>query len=193
MKKILFFTNNINKVREAKSFFSNSGVNVVSLENFNLEKSPLENGSTFSENAKIKSFYGYKKFNLPCFADDSGICIEALNWKPNIFSKRFLESFKNENKCFKHIIEKVKKTKKNKAFFHTSISLTLKENYHIVFEGKISGTISEKVVGKKGFGYDPIFLPDGYNYTFGQMKRADKNSLSHRSVAINKLVNFLIN
>ena len=191
MKKILFFSNNASKIKEITNLFKNTKINVFSPKEFNLEIEPDESGNSFADNAKIKSSFGYEKIKLPCFADDSGICVEALNWKPGIFSRGFLESFGNNKDCFKFIIKKVLESGKNKAYFQTSICLTLKKNYHIVFEGRINGKISNKILGKKGFGFDPIFIPDKQNKTFGQMKGHEKNLLSHRSIAINKLLGFL--
>ena len=193
MKNILFFSNNSNKFNEARKLLLNKKIKLMSPLDFNIITEPKENGLSFSENAKIKSSFGYKKIKIPCFADDSGICIEALNWKPNIYSKRFIDSFDNKTDCLQHIIKKVKKSGKNKAFFETSICYTIKENYHIVFKGRVNGTISDDILGNKGFGYDPIFIPNGFRKTFGQLKTNEKNLFSHRSIAINKFLNFLFN
>ncbi len=192
-KKILFFSNNAGKTEEIKKLFKKYKINLCSLADFNLNLEPKETGNSFADNAKIKSLFGYEKIKLPCFADDSGICIEALGWKPGVYSKRFIENFKNNDECFKYIFKKVLESRKYRAYFQTSICLTLKNNYHIVFEGKINGKISTKSIGKNGFGFDPIFTPDMYQKTFGQMKSYEKNSISHRSIAINKLLNFLAN
>ncbi len=193
MKKILFFSNNLNKIKEIKSLFKELDIKVLTPKDFNLFNEPNENGSSFAENAKIKSSFGYENIKLPCFADDSGICIEALEWKPNIFSRRYIDSFESHNACFKNIIKEVKNTKKIKAYFKTSICLTLNVNYHIVFEGQINGRISLKKLGKNGFGYDPIFIPEGYVKTFAEMNNKEKNLISHRNIAIRKLSNFLSN
>ncbi len=191
MKKILFFSKNNSKIKEVKKIFKRSSINFFSLVDFDLTKTPKENGSSFAENAKIKSLYGFSKTQVPCFADDSGICIEALNWKPNIKSKRFIESFKNNDDCFRYIIDRVLKTGKERANFQTAICYTIKKNHHIVFSGMVAGKISKRVRGKKNFGYDPIFIPDGFSKTFGEMNMLEKNIFSHRSIAINKLINFL--
>ncbi len=193
MKNILFFSNNSNKFNEVGKLLLNKKIKLMSPLDFNIITEPKENGLSFSENAKIKSSFGYKKIKIPCFADDSGICIEALNWKPNIYSKRFIDSFDNKTDCLQHIIKKVKKSGKNKAFFETSICYTIKENYHIVFKGRVDGTISDDILGNKGFGYDPIFIPNGFTKTFGQLKTNEKNLISHRSIALNKFLNFLFN
>ena len=193
MKKILFFSGNKEKIKEVRRLFEKINFEVVSLNNFDSIAEPNENGKSFSENAKIKSLYGFQKMKIPCFADDSGICIEALNYKPNILSKRFINKFKSRKECLNFIIDKVSLTKKKRAYFKSSICYTLNTNYHIVFEGTVHGTISRKILGKNGFGYDPIFVPNGYSKTFAEITMKEKNYLSHRSVAINKFINFLSN
>ena len=193
MKKILFFSNNNGKIKEVQNLFESLSIEILSPKDFNQRNEPKENGNSFAENAKIKSSFGYKELNIPCFADDSGISIEALRWKPNIYSKRFIESFKNSAECFDYIINKTKTSGKFSAYFKTSICLTLKDNYHIVFEGKIKGSISKTAKGEMGFGYDPIFIPEGYSKTFGEITNKEKNHISHRSIAIKKLFNFLSN
>ena len=130
---------------------------------------------------------------IPCFADDSGICIKALNYKPGIFSKRYLNNFKSNKDCFNKIISQVEKSGEQAAFFKTSISLTIKLGITVCFEGVVRGKISNKVCGKNGFGYDPIFIPNGYSKTFAEMDIKTKNLISHRSIAMKKLVNFLTN
>tara|TARA_B100000674_G_C37534913_1_gene775600 strand:+ start:145 stop:726 length:582 start_codon:yes stop_codon:yes gene_type:complete len=191
--QLLFFSNNFSKIKELKIFFKNSKLEIYSPSDYGINKEPKENGKSFAENAKIKSSYGYNKIKIPCFADDSGICIEALNWKPAIYSKRFIDKFNNSYDCFNYIINKTLETGKRGAYFQTSISFTFKHDYHIIFEGKVYGHISTKILGKNGFGYDPIFIPNGYNKTFAQMNNKNKNLISHRSIAANKLQNFLFN
>ena len=156
-------------------------------------KEPNENGLSFAENAKIKSFFGFKNFDIPCFADDSGICVEAIKNKPGIKSKRFLDKFATNRRAFEYIISNVIKTKNDKAFFKTAICLSIKDNHHIIFEGKISGRISIKPKGLNGFGYDPIFIPDGYEKTFAEMSIKEKNTISHRKIALMKMESFLFN
>ena len=127
---------------------------------------------------------------MPCFADDSGFCVEALKNDPGVKSKRFLEKFSNNKKAFDYIISNVIKKQNNKAFFVTAISLTLKENHHIIFLGKIYGTVSLEPKGSNGFGYDPIFVPENSIKTFAEMKLEEKNKISHRKIAITKLKSF---
>ena len=191
MKDILFFSHNQKKIVEVKQIFKDSKIKVYDLNAFEKTKDPKETGATFSSNAKIKSKYGQNLFNMPCFADDSGFCVEALKKNPGVKSKRFLEKFSNNKAAFEYIISNVVKKKNNKAFFITAISLTLKENHHIIFIGKISGTVSLEPKGVNGFGYDPIFIPENHIKTFAEMSLEEKNVISHRKIAITKLRSFL--
>ncbi|MDC1047221.1 RdgB/HAM1 family non-canonical purine NTP pyrophosphatase [Alphaproteobacteria bacterium] len=191
MKNILFFSHNQKKIIEVKQIFKNNKTKVYDLNSFEKIKEPKEIGATFSSNAKIKSKYGQELFNMPCFADDSGFCVEALKNNPGVKSKRFLEKYSNNKKAFEYIISNVVKNKNNKAFFVTAISLTLKENHHIIFLGKINGTVSLEPKGTNGFGYDPIFIPENNVKTFAEMKLEEKNIISHRKIAITKLKSFL--
>ena len=191
MKDILFFSHNQKKIIEVKQIFKDSRIKVFDLNSFEKIKEPTETGDTFASNAKIKSKYGQKVFNIPCFADDSGFCVEALKNNPGVKSKRFLEKFSNKKKAFEYIISNVTERKNNKAFFVTAICLTLKDNHHIVFLGRINGTVSLKPKGTYGFGYDPIFVPENYTRTFAEMSLEEKNIISHRKIAITKLKSFL--
>ena len=193
MRRLLFFSNNKHKTIEIKKIFKKFNLEILSLSDLNISDEPKENGQTFEENAKIKSDYGFNKTGFPCFADDSGICIESLNWKPGVLSKSFLNNFKSDQACFKSIIRSTKKNNKQNAYFNTSISLTVKNNQNIIFNGKIDGKISERAKGKFGFGYDPIFIPNNYNKTFAELSIKEKNEVSHRSIAVTKLINFLTN
>ena len=193
MKSLLFFSNNNKKIFEVKKIFNSRKIKIHDLNEFEKIKEPNENGISFSENAKIKSSFGLKNFNIPCFADDSGLCVEALKNKPGIKSKRFLKKFNTNLSAFEYIIGKVIKSKNSRAYFKTSICLSIKKNHHIIFEGKISGRISEKPIGLNGFGYDPIFIPDGYKKTFAEMNSKEKNKISHRKIALDKMESFLFN
>ena len=193
MKRLLFFSNNTNKVIEIKKIFNKFKLELISLYDLNINEEPEESGKTFEENAKIKSDYGFNKTGIPCFADDSGICLETFNWKPGVLSKRFLNNFKNNEACFKSIIQSSKNNGKRNAYFKTSISLTIKKNQNLIFNGKIDGKISDQVKGVFGFGYDPIFIPNNYKRTLAELRTKEKNEISHRSIAVTKLINFLTN
>jgi XTP/dITP diphosphohydrolase len=191
VKKIIFFSHNNNKIKEVKKLFEETRINILTLHNFPNISKPKETGSTFEENAKIKSSYGYKTIQLPCFADDSGICIGALDDFPGIKSKRFLKKNDDHKKTFKTIINKAKELSNFHAYFQTSVSLTF-DNESIFFVGVVRGKISPEPRGKYGFHYDPIFIPEGSKKTFGEMSVKEKNKISHRALAINKLKKFLI-
>ena len=193
MRELLFFSNNKNKVIEIKKIFKEFNLKLLSLIDLNINNEPEENGKTFEENAKIKSDCGFNITGIPCFADDSGICIEALNWNPGVLSKRFLNSFKSEKVCFRSIIKSTKISRKQNAYFKTSISLTVNKNQNIIFNGKIDGKISDKAKGEFGFGYDPIFVPKYFKKTLAELSTKRKNEISHRSIAVTKLINFLSN
>ncbi len=193
MKNLLFFSHNQKKISEVEKILSHKYIRIQNLSLHKKIKEPNENGLSFAENAKIKSSYGLKKFNVPCFADDSGICIEALKNKPGIKSKRFLDSFRTNEDAFNYIISKVIKNKNDKALFKTSICLSLKKNHHIIFEGIIHGRISKSPKGLNGFGYDPIFIPNGYCKTFAEISPREKNKISHRLIALRKMGSFLFN
>ena len=193
MKSLLFFSGNQNKIIEIKKIFKIKNKKILSLNDFPKIKMPKETGRTFVDNAKIKSLYGFKKLNIPCFADDSGICISALNNKPGIHSKKFFEKFQNKKEVFKYIIKKVYSSNNTSAYFTTVICFTVKLGQYLIFEGKILGHISKIPRGKNGFGYDPLFVPIGHKKTFAEMSFKEKNTVSHRGLAINKFINFLSN
>ena len=191
MKDLIFFSNNKKKIEEIDGYFSNLSLRVLNLNHFKKITSPEETGSNFEENAKIKSQYAYSIFKKPSFADDSGISIECLNGKPGVNSKKFLQKNKNIKDTFSSIISSSKKNN-DKAFFQTSICLTLNEHTSFFFNGKIKGTISKKIRGLYGFGYDPIFIPNGCDQTFAEMTLVEKNKISHRAIALQKLKDFLL-
>jgi len=192
VREIIFFSNNENKILEISNLFLNSSIKILNLQAFRKVLSPVETGETFEENAEIKSKYGLKKFKKICFADDSGICIKALGGDPGVNSKQFLYSEKNPINTLNKIIKITKSKKIFDAFFQTTICLSITKDKKIFFTGKINGRISNIKKGFDGFGYDPIFIPNGYNKTFAEMKLAEKNLISHRSIAIKKLRDYLI-
>ena len=188
----MFFSHNQKKITEINQIFHSSKFKIQNLNSFSKVKEPRETGNTFSENAKIKSQFGYKIFNMPCFADDSGFCVEALNNQPGVKSQRFFNKFPSQKKTFQYIISNVIRKNNNNAFFVTAISLTLKKNHHIIFLGRVNGTVSITPKGEGGFGYDPIFIPENQNKTFAEMSSLQKNRISHRKIAVTKLKSFLV-
>ena len=185
MKKILIGTHNIGKFREI-SFLLNKNIKKISPNSLKI-KSPKETGNTFLANAKLKAKYFSKYVNFPVISDDSGLCIKALNGNPGIYSARLAKRHGSFFKAMKRILEKMKNKKNRSAVFICSLSYISekKKSYSVV--GKIKGTISKKIIGKRGFGYDPIFIPDKYLVTFGQMPRLKKILIDHRYIAFQKL------
>ena len=185
MKKILIGTHNIGKFREI-SFLLNKKIKKISPNSLEI-KSPKETGNTFLANAKLKAKYFSKHVNFPVISDDSGLCIKALNGNPGIYSARLAKRHGSFFKAMKRILEKMKNKKNRSAVFICSLSYISekKKSYSVV--GKIKGTISKKIIGKRGFGYDPIFIPDKYLVTFGQMPKLKKILIDHRYIAFQKL------
>ena len=192
MVKILFFSNNKNKIDEVSKLFQNSKYTLNSLNDFDKIHSPDESGKSFEENAKIKSLFGFEKFNTICFADDSGICVEAMGGDPGINSKDLLESNNDKKIILNKIILNAIKSNNHKAFFQTSICLSINKEKQFFFTGRIHGTITKEIKGVGGFGYDPIFIPSGNKKTFAEMSLQQKNIISHRSIAIKKMLDYIL-
>ena len=190
MKKIFFFSKNKDKISEIEKLFDGVKINILNCNKYNFI-APEEVGSSFKENAKIKSEFGFNFLKVPCFADDSGLCINALNNFPGIKSKRFIDECGGLEKTFNKILSKMINLD-NSAYFKTTICLTLKNKENIFFNGITKGKISKKPKGNNGFGYDSIFVPDGHKETFAEMSLKRKNQISHRSKAINKLKKYLL-
>ena len=195
ISKILIGTNNKGKLREIKGLLPKS-IKIFSTSDFNL-KSPTENGHTFKENSLIKSRYFSKKSNLVCIADDSGLEIDCLDKKPGIFSARWAGSKGDFNKAIKRVFRELNRKDKNwkvkniKARFVCALSICYLDKIIASVVGKIEGSISNKIKGKNGFGYDPIFIPEKKRQTFGEMKLSIKHKIDHRSIAYKKIRKFL--
>ena len=197
MKKIiniLIGTNNKGKLREIRALLPKS-VKTVSTSAYGL-KSPIENGSTFEENSILKSKFFSKKKNLICLADDSGLEMDLLNNAPGIYSARWAGRDGNFNKAIKRVYRELKKKDKNwknkkiKARFVCVLSISYLEKVIVCVTGKINGIISPEPKGKNGFGYDPIFIPQGKKYTFGEMSPSRKFKIDHRFKAFEKIKKF---
>ena len=195
ISKILIGTNNKGKLKEIKGLLPKS-IKILSTPDFNL-KSPVENGQTFRENSLIKSKYFSKKTNLVCIADDSGLEIDCLDKKPGIFSARWAGSKGDFNKAIKRVYRELNKKDKNwkvkkiKARFVCALSICYLDKIIASEVGIIEGSISNKIKGKNGFGYDPIFIPTKRRQTFGEMKLSSKYRIDHRSIAFKKIKKFL--
>jgi len=198
MKKInnlLIGTNNKGKLREIRALLPKY-IKIYSTYNFKL-KSPVENGKSFEDNSVIKAKYFSKKTNLPCLADDSGLEIDILNKAPGIYSARWGGRNSDFNKAIKRVYKELNKmdikwkTKKIKARFVCALSICFLDKKIACVRGIVEGNISPKPKGKKGFGYDPIFIPKGKKYTFGEVSSNKKYKMDHRFKAFKKIKKFL--
>ena len=188
MKDLVFATNNQYKADEVSKLLDGQ-YKILTLKEIGCDVDIPETGSTFAENAALKSSYIFENYNLDCFGDDSGLQIDALNDEPGIFSARY-SGVRDDQKNLELVLEKMSEVLDRKAKFTTVISLAQAgQNY--LFEGIIEGVIVDKPTGDKGFGYDPIFQPNGYDLTFAEMTTAQKNEISHRAIAMRKLIEFL--
>ena len=185
MKKILIGTHNQGKFHEIAYLVSKKYVKIspISLK----IKSPKETGKSFNENSKLKANYFSRFVKIPVISDDSGLCIKALKNKPGIYSARLAKRKGSFFNAMKFILKKLKNKNNRDAFFICSLSFKAPNRKVITVKGKISGKISHKISGKKGFGYDPIFIPNSHKLTFGEMDKFKKIKMDHRFVAFKKL------
>ena len=185
MKKIFIGTHNWGKFKEI-SYLLPKKIKKISPIKLKV-KSPKETGKTFISNAKLKVKYFSKFTELPVISDDSGLCIKALKGKPGIYSARWAKKYGSFSKAMQFILKKMKKKKNRSATFVCSLSFKYPRGKVITVIGKIKGLISYKMLGTRGFGYDPIFIPSGKSITFGQMSKLKKIKMDHRYIAFKKL------
>ena len=188
MKKIFIGTHNKGKFKEI-SYLLSKKILKLSPERLNI-KSPKETGKTFTANSKLKADYFSKYTDLPVIADDSGLCIKVLKNKPGIYSARWAKKYGSFYKAMKHILNIMKKKTNRSATFICCLTLCWPNGKNLSSTGIIKGKISNIKKGNKGFGYDPIFIPDGYNKTFGEMEPELKLSIDHRYKAYMKIKDF---
>jgi XTP/dITP diphosphohydrolase len=188
IKKLVFATNNIHKTEEVAKILS-PDYEVLDLKDINCLVDIPETGDSFAENATIKSTYVYENFGLDCFSDDSGLEVAALNNAPGIFSARY-SGVQDDKINLELLLKNMEGQTNRQARFKTVISL-IQNGKNYLFEGTIEGTIRTMPAGNKGFGYDPIFQPNGYDITFAEMDMAEKNKISHRALAMQQLIAFL--
>lgn len=188
MKKLIFATHNTNKLIEIKSAVNS--FEVVGLKEIGIYDDISETGTTLEENALIKSQYIYQKTGLSCFADDTGLEVEALGGRPGVYSARYAGEHATAEENMQKLLLEMDGQKNRNACFRTVISLILNGEEYF-FEGKVLGEILLQKTGDDGFGYDPIFKPTGYDQSFAEMTMKQKNEISHRGVAVKKLIHFL--
>jgi XTP/dITP diphosphohydrolase len=188
IQELVFATNNKHKAEEIQSLLGNQ-YKILTLTDIGCTVDIPETGNSFEENATLKSSYVAEHYHLDCFADDSGLEIEALDNEPGIYSARY-SGIKDDQLNLDLVLQRMEGAANRKAHFKTVISL-MKNGKNMLFEGVINGTIRQVPAGDQGFGYDPIFEPLSYNLTFAQMSMAEKNRISHRAIAMQKLIAFL--
>jgi XTP/dITP diphosphohydrolase len=190
VSKLVFATQNPNKAVEVNRLLEGR-FTVQTLADLKHTDDIPETADTFRGNAHLKAWFVKSRFGLDCFADDSGLEVEALGGAPGVFSARFAGASKNDAANMQKLLTELSDETNRKAQFRTVICLMKGDETHF-FEGIIRGQIARFAKGKNGFGYDPVFIPDGYNKTFAEMTAAEKSAISHRGIAIREMVNFLM-
>jgi XTP/dITP diphosphohydrolase len=185
---LVFATNNAHKLKEVRPMLPAHFI-LKSLEDIGCTEDIAETGATFEENASLKSRHVYHGYHTACFADDSGLEVEALGNEPGVYSARYSGS-RDSDRNLDLVLEKMRGVSNRKACFRTVISLIIDSQEHL-FEGVVWGTLREERSGHGGFGYDPVFQPDGYGQTFSEMSARQKNAISHRGMAIKKMISWL--
>jgi len=185
MKKILIGTHNKGKFREIAYLLPKKYKKISPI--FLKIKSPKETGKSFASNSRLKVKFFSKFVDYPVISDDSGLCIQALKNRPGIYSARLAKKHGSFFNAMKFILKKMEKKKNRKAIFVCSLSYKEKNKKIVIAEGKLNGNISTKITGKRGFGYDPIFIPLKNKITFGQMSKLKKIKMDHRYIAFQKL------
>ena len=187
--KLVFATNNPHKLQEINQLLADS-IELLSLSDINCVEEIPENQETIEGNAAEKSFYIWNKYGINCFADDTGLEIEALNGEPGVYSARYAGEEKSPEKNMDLVLQKLSEIKNRNARFKTVISLVIDGN-ETQFEGIVHGRILDEKRGMTGFGYDPIFQPEESHLSFAEMSMDEKNKISHRGRAVQKLVDYL--
>ena len=190
--KIVLASKNAGNIKEFKEILEPFGFEVLSLKDIDFTDEIIENGDTFEANALIKAKTIYDLIKLPVISDDSGICVKHLNYAPGVYSARY-GGLEDEADRIKLILKQMEGVENRDAYFHCSIILYLDDNKYLHFKGTVDGTLDYVEKGNNGFGYDVIFIPNGYNNTFGELSSDIKNEISHRAKAIKSLVRYLEN
>lgn len=187
--KLVFATNNQHKLDEVRNMVPEH-ITIVSLAEINCFDDIPETAPTLEGNALQKARYIKEKFGYDCFADDTGLEVEALNNAPGVYSARYAGPGHNSEANMQKLLNELENKSDRKARFRTAIALLL-DNKEYLFEGIVNGSILKEKKGDSGFGYDPVFMPEGYNESFAEMGNESKNKISHRAEAVKKLTAFL--
>jgi XTP/dITP diphosphohydrolase len=191
MKKLVFATNNAHKLSEVRSILA-PDYQITSLAELNCFDDIPETAHTLEGNALLKANYIFEKFGCDCFADDTGLEVEALNGEPGVYSARYAGEANDAKANMQKLLHNLGSNTNRRACFRTIIALIL-DGEKQFFEGRIDGHISFEPQGSTGFGYDPIFIPDGYTKSFAELGINEKNKISHRALAVKKLAEYLCN
>lgn len=189
--KLVFATHNKNKLKEVQQLLPNY-IELIGLTDIDCNNEIPETATTLEGNAQLKADYVMKHYNLNCFSDDTGLEVEALNGEPGVYSARYSGIYHDAEANMAKLLHELRGKQNRKAQFRTAIALNLNGKAYI-FEGKCKGEILTSKQGEKGFGYDPIFKPKGFDVSFAEMSMEEKSRISHRGRAIVKLVEFLTN
>ncbi len=189
MKDIVFATNNAHKLDEVRAILNKKFI-IRSLSDIGCTSDIPETGATFHDNASQKSRFIRENYGMDCFADDSGLMVASLNNEPGVYSARYSGS-RDMKANMSLLLANLKDQQNRRACFITVISLIL-EGKEYFFEGRIEGYIGHEPSGEGGFGYDPLFIPQGYDKTFAELDASEKNRISHRAIAVQKLLTFLL-
>jgi XTP/dITP diphosphohydrolase len=187
--KLIFATHNANKLKEVKSLVPTS-IELLNIDDINFTTEIEETETTIEGNALLKAKTIYQQTGFNCFADDSGLLVDYLNGAPGVYSARYAGEPKNDENNLQKLLHELKSTENRKAHFKTVMALIVNGKEYL-FEGIINGEIINEKRGNHGFGYDPIFIPNGYTKTFAEMDSETKNAISHRGIALQKLLMFL--
>ena len=187
--KLVFASNNKNKIQEIQALVPNT-IQILSLEEIGCTEDIPETANTIEGNAILKANYVTEKYGYDCFADDTGLEVEALNGAPGVYSARYAGEQKDANDNMDKLLSELKDKSNRKANFKTVIALNLNGKQNL-FTGIINGKIIEEKIGNNGFGYDPIFVAEGFDKTFAELTMEEKSTISHRGIAVKELILFL--
>ncbi|RRD88889.1 non-canonical purine NTP diphosphatase [Bacteroides heparinolyticus] len=189
-KKFVFATNNAHKLEEVSAILGKK-IELLSMKDIDCNVDIPETADTFEGNALIKARYIFENYHLDCFADDTGLEVEALNGAPGVYSARYAGDAHDSEANMKKLLKEMENVKNRRARFRTVFALIINGKEHL-FEGIVKGEIIKNRKGTSGFGYDPVFVPEGYSQTFAEMGNELKNKISHRAMATQKLCHFLL-
>lgn len=190
MKEIIFATGNAHKIEEVNKIISKASFMIKGLKDIGVTEDIPETGTTMKENAKIKADYVYDRYGVDVFSEDSGLEVMALDMEPGIYSARYAGPDKDSTDNISLLLERMKDKEDRRARFRAVICY-IRDGNHYYTEGIVNGKIAHEIGGEGGFGYDPIFIPDGYEQTFAELSGEIKNSISHRTQAIQELIKIL--